>query len=105
MLLLQTTEVGHLLFDAAWGHQPRPNAFSGGDGGKSPKVLCNVSLLPIGGVPFRGMAFCGVLWLWRGVAWWCAVWCSLVCRRCCYQKAMAGMVLHAGECKPGGLCV
>ena len=32
------------------------------------------------------------------------VWCGVVCRRRCYQMAMAGMVLHAGQCKPGGLC-
>ena len=30
---------------------------------------------------------------------------GVVCRRRCYQRAMAGMVLHAGKCKPEGLCV
>ena len=32
----------------------------------------------------------------------CVVECVVVC---CSPKAMAGVVLHAGKCKPGGLCV
>ena len=39
---------------------------------------------------------------------WVGVWGGLgvgVCRRHCHQKAVAGMVLHTGECKPGGVCV
>ena len=40
--------------------------------------------------------------LWFGVVWFGAVWCA---KRRCYQKAIAGMVLHTGKCKPGGLCV
>ena len=39
-----------------------------------------------------------------GVLWWCGVLRCGVPRRC-YRKAMAGMVLNAGKCKPGGLCV
>ena len=42
------------------------------------------------GVEWSGVVRCGVVWC-------SAVWCG--------QKAMAGMVLHAGKCKPGGLCV
>ena len=33
------------------------------------------------------------------------VQCYGGCRRRCCQKAIAGMVLHAGKCKPGGMCV
>ena len=32
------------------------------------------------------------------------VWCGMVCRRRCYRKAMAGMVLHAGNASREG-CV
>ena len=40
-----------------------------------------------------------------GMVWCVLVWCGVVCRRRCYQMAlMAGMVLHTGKCKPGGLC-
>ena len=35
----------------------------------------------------------------------CVVWCGVVCRRRCYQMAMARMVLHTGNAKPGGLRV
>ena len=70
------------------------------------------------GVMSGGLAWCGVVWC--GVVWCGAVRCGaacgggvgwgglgwgVVCRRCCYQKAMARMVLHAEKCKPGGLCV
>ena len=33
-----------------------------------------------------------------GVVWSRLVWCGVVCRRRCYQKAMAGMVLHKPRC-------
>ena len=39
------------------------------------------------------------------VVWCGVVWCGVVCQRRCYQKKMAGMVLHKGKCKPGGLGV
>ena len=52
---------------------------------------------------------CGVVWCgvaWRGVAWRGLAWRDVVvvCRRCCYQKAMAGMVLHTGNASLEG-CV
>ena len=42
---------------------------------------------------------CGVWCVVCGV--WCVVWCGVVCRRRCYQKAMAGMVLHTGNASRG----
>ena len=32
--------------------------------------------------------------VWYGVVWCGVVWCGVVCRRRCYQKAMAGMSTH-----------
>ena len=58
------------------------------------------------GVVWCGVVWCGVVWcgaVWCGVVWCGVVWCGVVW--CAYQKAMAGMVLHAGKCKPKGLCV
>ena len=49
--------------------------------------------------PSRALA-CGVAW--HGVVRCTAVWCGLVCRRHCYQMAMAGMVLHTGNAKLEG---
>ena len=66
------------------------------------------------GVVWCGVVWCGVVWcgvVWCGVVWcgvvWCSVpkallpkgngrlvWCGVVCRRCCYQKAKAGMPTH-----------
>ena len=43
---------------------------------------------------------CGLDVVWCGV-----MWGGVVCRRRCYQMAMAKMALHLGKCKPGGLRV
>ena len=40
----------------------------------------------------QGVVWCGVVWC--GVVWCGVVWCGVVCRRRCYQKAMAGMSTH-----------
>ena len=40
------------------------------------------------GVVWCGVVRCGVVWC--GVVWCGVVWCCVVCRRRCYQKAMAG---------------
>ena len=44
------------------------------------------------GVVRPGVVWCGVAW--RGVAWRGVAWCGVVCRKRCYQKAMAGMSTH-----------
>ena len=49
------------------------------------------------GVVWCGVVWCGVVWcgvVWCGVVWCGVVWCGVVCRRRCYQKAMAGMSTH-----------
>ena len=63
------------------------------------------------------LLWCGTEWEWewegcgcgcgceRGCGRRCECGCGCRCRRRCYQKAMAGMVLHVGKCKPGGLNV
>ena len=46
------------------------------------------------GVVWCGVVWCGVVWcgvVWCGVVWCGVVWCGVVCRRRCYQMAMAGM--------------
>ena len=65
------------------------------------------------GMVWYGMVWYGMVWygmVWYGMVWYGMVWYGMLCRgvvcqRRCYQKAMAGMVLHTGKCKPAGLCV
>ena len=62
----------------------------------------------LGPVPLQpSVLCCGVLWgavLRCGVVWCGVAWCGVVCRRRCYQKAMAGMSTD-GYRSTGGLCV
>ena len=65
-------------------------------------VWCGVCGVVWCGVVWCGVVWCGVVWcgvVWCGVVWcgvmWCGVvWCGVVCRRRCYQKAMAWMSTH-----------
>ena len=75
---------------------------------RSDVVWCGLICSSVESVVWCGVVCYGAMWcgvLPRIVVWCGTVRCGVVCRRRCYQKAMAGMVLHAGKCKLGGLCV